>query len=269
MGFLLVLLTILKIIGIILAAVLGLAILIVLVILIFPIRYRGRLAYADEVKLKIKLTYLLHIITVIYELKDGEFVRTIYLFGREYVKRPKKKKKKRRKHKKRKHNKTVNTEEVLVTAKQESEPVPEPKPVPKPQPKPESKSDKQSSMPDSDDESLFGKAKDLYNDFTGDKEVRDNMIAAVKILWEFIKAIKPKKHIIRINFGTGEPAGTGKLLGIIYAVAAMLWLRVEVTPDFENKLFEAEADFKGNIRILKLIKVYKDDKINDVLERLG
>lgn len=62
-----ILLTILKIIGLILLVVLGLIIFLVVCILFVPIRYKADIAYDKKLKLTVKVTYLLHFISLYYD----------------------------------------------------------------------------------------------------------------------------------------------------------------------------------------------------------
>lgn len=73
-------LIILKIIGIILLCILGLVILLALCILFVPIRYRADINYKDHFKVKVKVTYLLHLFSLIYS-KDGESNIVLKIFG--------------------------------------------------------------------------------------------------------------------------------------------------------------------------------------------
>lgn len=71
MGFLTVLLTILKIIGIVLASVVGLMILLLLVILLSPVSYRGRIKYDGQIDINLKVRYLFGIVRA-YFIKNGD-----------------------------------------------------------------------------------------------------------------------------------------------------------------------------------------------------
>lgn len=61
MIFVTILLTILKITGLVLAGIIGLALLLVLWILLSPIRYKGRIKYSGKPDIRIKASYLCHI----------------------------------------------------------------------------------------------------------------------------------------------------------------------------------------------------------------
>ncbi|MBQ3584643.1 MAG: DUF2953 domain-containing protein [Lachnospiraceae bacterium] len=74
-------LTILKIIGIILLVIIGLVLLICACILFVPIRYRIQVTYKDEFRLQARVTYLLHAVCAKYVREHGEGDMELKLFG--------------------------------------------------------------------------------------------------------------------------------------------------------------------------------------------
>lgn len=76
-----ILLTILKIIGIILLVIIGLVLLILSCALFVPIRYSVAIKYKDSPDIKVKVTYLLHIISAAYILKGKKGNIEIKIFG--------------------------------------------------------------------------------------------------------------------------------------------------------------------------------------------
>lgn len=75
-----IMLMILKIIGIILLSILGLIILLLLCILFVPVRYRSDVIYKDRLNVRVKFTYLLHLITITYN-RDKESDTQIRILG--------------------------------------------------------------------------------------------------------------------------------------------------------------------------------------------
>lgn len=76
-----IILLVLKIIGIILALLLGLLLLILLLLLFVPVRYKGTLCREKDLEIKAKLTWLLHMISVPVDFRDGQLSVKIKLFG--------------------------------------------------------------------------------------------------------------------------------------------------------------------------------------------
>ena len=75
-----IILTILKIIGIIILAILGLIIFLLACILFDPIRYKAEVSYDKKLVAKVKVTYLMHIISLSYD-KDRDNPIILRLFG--------------------------------------------------------------------------------------------------------------------------------------------------------------------------------------------
>lgn len=82
-----IILMILKIIGIILLSVLSLILLAILLVLFVPARYKIRASWHSKAAAKVKMTWLLHIISVSIEYTDGELKKAIKIFGFRYKKR--------------------------------------------------------------------------------------------------------------------------------------------------------------------------------------
>ncbi len=74
-------LTILKIIGIILLVIIGLILVICACILFVPVRYSAKIKYKDEPDVQIRVTYLLHMINATYIIKGKDKNLFIKIFG--------------------------------------------------------------------------------------------------------------------------------------------------------------------------------------------
>ncbi|QHQ62516.1 DUF2953 domain-containing protein [Anaerocolumna sedimenticola] len=72
----------LKIIGIILASILGLFIFLILVVLLVPIRYRINADNRDEIRAEAKISWLLSIINILILYSDNKLLIRLKLFGR-------------------------------------------------------------------------------------------------------------------------------------------------------------------------------------------
>ncbi|MDF2886902.1 MAG: hypothetical protein K0R23_1287 [Lacrimispora sp.] len=75
-----IILFILKLLGILILILLGLILLAALLVLFVPVRYRGEGSYFNKVKGNMKISWLLHILTVTVRY-DGEVVILVRLFG--------------------------------------------------------------------------------------------------------------------------------------------------------------------------------------------
>lgn len=265
MGFWLILLTILKIIGIIIASVLVLLLLIVSLVLFVPVRYSGEVGFKEKPDISVRVTYLLKMISARFEMHEGNREFVIRVFGIRLGRKKNKKRKRRRRDRKNRKNRkksesvalmetdnTVNDDYVEVTVETFGETSQEDF-------EPEIKSSKKNKK------NISKKAKGIYNNLSSKiKNINEEINnqgnrRAFKVVKDalagILKHIKPQKHEIAVTFGTGDPATTGELLGGIYVFIYMSEINAEVYPDFENKIFEMESWFKGRIRLFTLLRI--------------
>lgn len=92
-----IILTILKIIGIILLVIIGLVLLICACILFVPVRYNATITYKDKLVVNAQMTYLLHIVSAKYlrEGREGNVSLRIFGFHTHFLDKDKKKKEKK------------------------------------------------------------------------------------------------------------------------------------------------------------------------------
>ena len=69
-------------------------------------------------------------------------------------------------------------------------------------------------------------------------------------LW---KQINPRRMRGKVIFGTGDPCSTGELLGVLALFYAWYGNGVQIIPDFEQKRIEGNVSFRGRIRMITLI----------------
>jgi len=69
-------------------------------------------------------------------------------------------------------------------------------------------------------------------------------------LW---KQIHPRRMRGKVIFGTGDPCSTGELLGVLALFYAWYGNGVQIIPDFEQKRIEGNVSFCGRIRMITLI----------------
>ena len=302
-----IILVILKIIGIILVLCFALLLTAVLLLLFVPFRYRlAGEKNADGIGGQGQVSWLLHLITVTGEYKDGTPVvyLRIFVFRKSLypaVVRPPKKKWLRRGKKKipqREHKKAV-----VQTESPEFLPLPKPSPV------------KSASHPETV-EPRAEAPKSKWNI----KTLLKSVIAAIKNFWqklkktwEKIKAIgkrmvdlkdrlanllallredatrqvlkrfmkhlrylwrhlRPRKVKGNVHFGFEDPAMTGQVAGVIYLLLPMNCYKVRLRPDFENTVCEGSLTIKGYIRSYHLAiigwKVFRDKEFRNLLTRI-
>ncbi len=101
----------------------------------------------------------------------------------------------------------------------------------------------------------FRHKKNVIKDFIGSQANKAGLKAGWAYVKRLIKAVKPKKVIGRVDFGTGDPCSTGQLLGLISIFYGAVPQKVKLTPDFENKIFEADLKIKGRIIMITLVRI--------------
>ena len=69
-------------------------------------------------------------------------------------------------------------------------------------------------------------------------------------LW---KQIHPRRMRGKVIFGTGDPCSTGELLGVLALFYAWYGNGVQIIPDFEQKRIEGNVSFRVRIRMITLI----------------
>lgn len=87
-----------------------------------------------------------------------------------------------------------------------------------------------------------------------------------------LRHILPGKVKGYLLFGTGDPASTGQILGLIsvfYAVAGPI---LKIVPDFEEKRLECDLELRGRLRVFTLLvillKLYFNKELKQLMQEL-
>ncbi len=103
-----------------------------------------------------------------------------------------------------------------------------------------------------------------------DKENREAFVYAVKMIKIPVKYLVQNKLKVKMKLGEEDPAKTGEYVGLMYALAAILGFTLELEPDFDNKVFELDAQFKGHVSVYKVLvwvlELYSNDKLKIVID---
>lgn len=92
-------------------------------------------------------------------------------------------------------------------------------------------------------------------EFLQEYEVRAILGDTLVYLKRLLKHYIPRRLKGWIKFGTGDPALTGELTGVLYLLLPVRAAEFSVEPDFTEKFFETELDAAGHIRACHLIYV--------------
>lgn len=108
----------------------------------------------------------------------------------------------------------------------------------------------------------------LILEFINDDTNRKGFRFAYNTLKRILKHILPRKLHSKLIFGTGDPCSTGQVLGIFGMLYGFYGNKLQITPDFENKIFQGSHYARGRIRIWTLliivIKLLLDKRFKDL-----
>lgn len=280
-----ILLTTLKVLGILLAITIGLIISLVLIVLFVPIRYK---ADVQNTNVRGKVTWILHLVTINLDYIDKVFKYKIKILGitiNTDKKKTRKVKKKKESQKipvksepEQKETKMVVTEQIKDN-KPKEQPIKETKKA-QDEVKPK-KSISQKLLDVINNikfkiQSIYDKIKEIitkisdYKDFLTTDEAKTNIKDILKIVFDLLVYILPTKIKGSVKFGMEDPETTGKALGVICMFYGLYGEKVDIIPDFENKVFEADLHFKGRIRLYRVLiaayKLWKNEWIKKLLK---
>ncbi|MFA9375707.1 MAG: DUF2953 domain-containing protein [Lachnotalea sp.] len=116
--------------------------------------------------------------------------------------------------------------------------------------------------------SVCKNGKDKFDDIKSlvqDERNKKAFVVAKDQLIVALKHFKPKKYKLNLKFGTGDPAMTGQILGILGILMPVYKRNAHFIPDFENSILEGDIYMRGGIRlatvVLILWKLYKDKDV--------
>lgn len=286
-----VILTILKILGIILLVILGLILALVLVILFVPIRYRSK-GYVEKTdegindKILVKVSWLLHIVSVRFELDGKEGKLVVKIFGKELNLNSGAKKAKQD------TAKTVNTnkpremsetydsnvgsfekvDNKLVEKEQPVKAIEEKEPV-----KDKEKKTFRQKLADALDKikaicekiKHINHIKNAFLEYLRRDESKIAIREIKKIIFKALRHILPQRFKADIWFGFDDPATTGNVLGILSIFYGIYRDKINLNPNFQNQELKLRYELKGRIRIFTLLmaalKIYKNKWIREFI----
>lgn len=287
-----ILLTILKIIGIILLVVLGLIVLLVVCILFVPIRYKADIIYNKndtKPKISVRITYLLRILSFNYDWNQSS-VYSLRIFGIKTHFLDKEKKEKNKKYdddtkmfeemnrsKETVNDKTVDKDNKDVIEREKAEKsassftLEEEKKIEK------IIEDKEDIQKESLVEKITKKIKQLINKikyrfmeicgtikkiyknvkdfktFITDERTKEAFYFVKKEIFILLKHIRPRKIRGYVHYGFDDPSVTGKVLGLIYMLGSGTHKNFQINADFEDKVLEGEVHVRGYVQVYVIL----------------
>lgn len=272
---------ILKILGIIIAAILGILVLVLCIVLFVPVRYEIAVrcdGQVESLKVKAKVTWFLHLVRGDVLYSDQSLKRRIRIAWKWLGK------KQTRERTKEKTKKTVSDSRQ---SKKVEEPVPKTQtqvpPVSQQLKGPEKKTPtstvkkestkKESTKKEPTKKTLperihqrweqlkqrFKSWNEKWKELQGKKEKLETFLKdeihkkafgkLKKELLILLKKWKPKKLKLRVRFGFEDPCTTGQVLAVLAVIYPFLGDDLYVEPEFEKPVFKGTIDLKGKIRL--------------------
>ena len=273
-----VILTILKIIGIILLVLLGLIVALLLVILFVPFRYSLAAvkpenapegAAAQGISADIRASYLARMISFRITFSDGKLQKILKIFGIDtgkFKKEGEKKKKKPKapkpaepkplseiadpKRKKEESKAESGTEEIRIEAVPE-----ETSPLWRIAEKIYGVLKKVFAKMRKTFEKLGAAWKKIsrYLDLATDAEFGGAVSKAFHEIGVILKGFLPNKISGSLDYGSGDPAKTGQMLAIAAATIPVHKNKIALTPHFEDKVLFGDIAMRGSIYLYKVV----------------
>lgn len=270
---------ILKILGIVLAVILGIIVLLVCIILFVPVRYNLQAQFPGELEnaeAKIRFSWFLRLISGEAAYQESEFKWKVRAAWSKFDSEEETLAKEPEGiempiETDREVQGRINPEqpETKVNESQKPEPIPEePKKTEPEIPEPKSKEKKSVFQKLKNKlKSIWEKIKYTFTQIR-DKiisvsEIKDKIVlflndeihkqaffkAKKEIKW-IIRFLKPKKFSLNLHYGFEDPYTTGQVLAILSIIYPFVGDNMSVQPDFENKIFEGDVYIKGKLRMI-------------------
>lgn len=281
-----ILLQILAVIGIILLCIIGLILVVLGLVLFVPVRYRLYAQKESAFLAKLKITWLLHLVTVGFEYPEPkELVLRVCGYKINLNKQDEVNEEPLKEEVK------VDLEDIEEAQEEkmagiaqpfEREGAPETKRIDAEDLSGDRKEAKKKTAKDSSFKKIQYKIREIcakikeiiteiryYWDLLQKKENRLLLERIKKWLLKIFKSIRPKVISVNAVIGTGAPDTTGYLLAVYGILSPLYGYQMQITPDFENKIFEGTIFVKGKITVFVLLyygaRIYFDKQLQKLI----
>ncbi len=260
-----VLLTALKIIGIVILAIIALALLIILMVLFIPIRYRGKIYFKEVPDIALSVTWFFKFLSLNITYKDGLDIigKAGWLFKvysnhdddtdtnkeiEDYESKVEETVDTVNENKKDditlENTKKVDVLEVDNKIKELDKQ--EKKQSKKKKNKPKKK--KSSAKKESKLDKLINKAKDIHYLLT-EEENKKTLLLMLEKTKNLLVHILPKKIVGFFKFGFDDPSTTGQVLEAVAIFYPLYRDDFKIVPMFYDEIIEVDISFKGRLRV--------------------
>lgn len=260
-----VLLTALKIIGIVILAIIALALLIILMVLFIPVRYKGKVYFKEVPDIALSVTWFFKFLSLNITYKDGLDIigKAGWLFKvysnhdddtdtnegiedyeseiEEIVDTVNENKK---------EDITVESTEKVDVLKAENKIKELDKQEKKQSKNKKSKSNKKKSLAKKESklDKLVNKAKDIHYLLT-EEENKKTLLLMLEKTKNLLVHILPKKIVGFFKFGFDDPSTTGQVLEAVAIFYPLYRDDFKIVPMFYDEIIEVDISFKGRLRV--------------------
>ena len=267
-----ILLTALKIIGIVILAIIALALLIILMVLFIPIRYRGKIYFKEVPDIALSVTWFFKFLSLNITYKDGlDIIGKVGWLFKVYSNHDDdtdtKEETEEYKSEVRETADTVNEnkkEDISVDNTNKANVITEKKEnleaenkikaldkqEKKQSKKKKSKSNKKksSAKKESKLDKLINKAKDIHYLLT-EEENKKTLLLMLEKTKNLLVHILPKRIVGFFKFGFDDPSTTGQVLEAVAIFYPLYRDDFKIVPMFYDEIIEVDISFKGRLRV--------------------
>ena len=266
-----ILLTALKITGIVILAIIALALLIILMVLFIPVRYKGKVYFKEVPDIALSVTWFFKFLSLNITYKDGLDIigKVGWLFKvysnhdddtdtnketedyksevREIVDTVNENKKE--------DISVDNTNKANVITEENLEAEKKIKALDKQEKKQskkkKSKSNKKKSTAKKESklDKLINKAKDIHYLLTEEEENKKTLLLMLEKTKNLLVHILPKRIVGFFKFGFDDPSTTGQVLEAVAIFYPLYRDDFKIVPMFYDEIIEVDISFKGRLRV--------------------
>ncbi|MGN0334183.1 MAG: DUF2953 domain-containing protein [Lachnospiraceae bacterium] len=112
----------------------------------------------------------------------------------------------------------------------------------------------------------------FYKNLIEQPKVKEAYRLAKREILRLLRRIRPKDLKGSLVFGTGDPAVTGEVLGVIAVFYGLYPEELRIIPDFEEQRLEGHLQARGKLRLIHVlisaVILLKDRNIRYVIHKI-
>lgn len=264
-----ILLTALKIIGIVILAIIALALLIILMVLFIPVRYKGKVYFKEVPDIALSVTWFFKFLSLNITYKDGlDIIGKVGWLFKVYSNHDDTDTNEETEDHKLKVREIVDTvnenkkEDISVDNTNKANVITEEnleaenkikaldKQEKKQSKKKKSKSNKKKSTAKKESklDKLINKAKDIHYLLT-EEENKKTLLRMLEKTKNLLVHILPKRIVGFFKFGFDDPSTTGQVLEAVAIFYPLYRDDFKIVPMFYDEIIEVDISFKGRLRV--------------------